>query len=75
MVTSKDECALLALHLARADHSHSSLSPRDRARFPPHKQIPFDALYYHIGDTAPYVATLPLDERGYRIPARCHTRG
>lgn len=50
--------------------SFSSLSPRDRARFPPHKQIPFDALYYHIGDTAPYVATLPLDERGYRIPAR-----
>jgi hypothetical protein len=33
-------------------------------------QIPFDAVFYHVDPSAPYVAKLQLPEKGYRIPAK-----
>jgi len=57
----------LVVNAAKDDIVTTASSP---TRFPPHTLISFDALYYHIGNAAPYVATLPLDQRGYRIPQR-----
>eukprot|EP01102_Stenamoeba_stenopodia_P001741 TRINITY_DN11582_c0_g1_i1.p1 TRINITY_DN11582_c0_g1~~TRINITY_DN11582_c0_g1_i1.p1 ORF type:complete len:572 (-),score=93.90 TRINITY_DN11582_c0_g1_i1:91-1806(-) len=38
---------------------------------PPHLKIPFDVLYYNLDDsygTVPYVGTVDLEEKKYRIP-------
>jgi hypothetical protein len=42
----------------------------DHLKMPPKLQIPFDAIFYHVDPSTPYVAKLELPERGYRIPAR-----
>jgi len=37
---------------------------------PPHRKIPFPAIYYHIDHDTPYVGTVELDGKGYRVPQK-----
>eukprot|EP01132_Coremiostelium_polycephalum_P003322 gene3322-4164_t len=37
---------------------------------PPHKKIPFSAVYYHIDHDTPYVANIDLGPKGYRVPSK-----
>jgi hypothetical protein len=34
---------------------------------PPHKRVQFAAVYYHVDPDTPYVGTVDLDEKGYRV--------
>eukprot|EP00026_Physarum_polycephalum_P004469 Phypoly_transcript_04490.p1 GENE.Phypoly_transcript_04490~~Phypoly_transcript_04490.p1 ORF type:complete len:645 (+),score=141.24 Phypoly_transcript_04490:154-2088(+) len=37
---------------------------------PPHKRTPFSAIYYHVDPDTPYVGTVELGEKGYRVPQK-----
>jgi hypothetical protein len=37
---------------------------------PPHKRVPFSAVYYHVDPDTPYVGTVELDEKGYKVPQK-----
>eukprot|EP01113_Clastostelium_recurvatum_P013360 TRINITY_DN17043_c0_g1_i7.p1 TRINITY_DN17043_c0_g1~~TRINITY_DN17043_c0_g1_i7.p1 ORF type:complete len:713 (-),score=162.66 TRINITY_DN17043_c0_g1_i7:59-2197(-) len=37
---------------------------------PPHKRLPFQAVYYHVDPDTPYVGTVDLPEKGYRVPEK-----
>ncbi|GAM17736.1 hypothetical protein SAMD00019534_009110 [Acytostelium subglobosum LB1] len=37
---------------------------------PPHKKIPYSAIYYHVDYDAPYAATIELGPKGYRVPQK-----
>lgn len=37
---------------------------------PPHVKIPFSAVYYHLDIDTPYVGTIELDKKGYKIPQK-----
>ncbi len=42
----------------------------EKLRMPPHVRVPFDGVFYHFDQGTPYVGTIPLEEKGYRVPAR-----
>jgi len=37
---------------------------------PPHAKIPFSAVYYHVDHETPYVGTITLDKKGYKVPPK-----
>ncbi|KYR03106.1 hypothetical protein DLAC_00599 [Tieghemostelium lacteum] len=63
---------------------HCDLGVSGKDYIPPHKKIPFSALYYHVDHDTPYVADIELGSKGsYRVPPKgliqltifnpCHT--
>ncbi|EGG13948.1 hypothetical protein DFA_11709 [Cavenderia fasciculata] len=37
---------------------------------PPHKKIPFSAIFYHVDHDIPYVATIDLGPKDFRVPQK-----
>jgi hypothetical protein len=35
-----------------------------------HVKIPFSAIYYHVEHDTPYVGTIELDKKGYKVPPK-----
>ena len=37
---------------------------------PPHIKISFNTIFYHVDHETPYVGTIELDKRGYKVPQK-----